>query len=88
MTAGGNAFDDSLNNFNHSMNWGYRLLKWFVREFGSTQCQAITQCNFPDPAGLSSSIERDCLTQCKLIAGKCAEKVEGMLAADSRRRVH
>ena len=82
MTAGGNAFDESVNKFNRSMNRGYRLSRWFVKEFSSTQCQEITQCDFSDPAGVSSYIENDRLARCKLIAGKVAEKVQQMLADD------
>jgi len=86
MTANGNAFDDSLNKFNHSMNQGYRLSKWFVKQFGSTQCQAITQCQFSDPAGVDDYIENDRLAHCKLISEKVAEKVTQMLEIDIQRR--
>jgi len=80
MTTGGNAFDERINKFNRSMNRGYRLSRWFVKEFSSTQCQVITQCDFSDPAGVSSYIENDRLARCKLIAGKVAEKIQKMLA--------
>ena len=80
MTAGGNAFDERINKFNRSMNRGYRLSKWFVKEFGSTQCQAITQCDFSDSTGVSNYIEGDRITKCRTIAGKVAEKVQTMLA--------
>jgi hypothetical protein len=50
--------------------------KWFVKEFGSTQCQAITQCDFSDPQGVRQYVESDCITRCKGIAGKVAEKVQ------------
>ena len=85
MTAGSkNAFDEKINKFNRSMNRGYRLSKWFVKEFGSTQCQAITQCNFSDPADVGKYIDDDHLTQCKVIAGKVAEKVQQILADESQ----
>jgi hypothetical protein len=80
MTAGGYAFDERINKFNRSMNRGYRLSKWFVKEFGSTQCQAITQCDFSDSAGVSNYVEGGCITRCRTIAGKVAEKVQKMLA--------
>jgi C_GCAxxG_C_C family probable redox protein len=80
MTAGGYAFDERLNKFNRSMNRGYRLSKWFAKEFGSTQCQAITQCDFSDPSGVSNYIEGDLITKCRTIAGKVAEQVQMMLA--------
>ena len=85
MTAGGNAFDDQLNKFNRSMNRGYRLSKWFVKEFCSTQCQAITQCDFSNSSGVSNFIEGDCITRCRKITEKVAEKVRQMLADENRR---
>jgi hypothetical protein len=80
MTAGGYAFDEKLNKFNRSMNRGNKLSKWFIKEFGSTQCQAITQCDFSDSKGICNYIEGGCLTKCKMIAGKVAEKVQQILA--------
>jgi len=44
MMAGGNAFSDHLNKFNRIMNIGERMSKWFTKEFGSTLCREITQC--------------------------------------------
>jgi hypothetical protein len=83
MTVGGEAFDDRLNKFNPSMNRGNRLAKWFAGEFGSTQCQKITGCDFSDPQGVSDYIEGDRITKCRAMAGKVAEQVELMLAAGS-----
>jgi hypothetical protein len=80
MTVGGNAFDDKINKFNRSMNNGYKLSKWFNKEFGSTQCQAITQCDFSDLAGVNNYIEGDCITRCKQIAEKVAGKVQAMIS--------
>jgi hypothetical protein len=78
MTMDGNAFDDKLNKFNHSMNLGYRLSKWFVKEFGSTQCQAITGCDFSNPQGVGSYIEGGCVTRCQQITERVASKVRAM----------
>ncbi len=80
MTAGGNAFDDRLNKFNHSMNEGYRLARWFKKEFGSTQCQAITGCDFSSSSGVSKYVESDCITGCRQIAEKVAGEVQQRLA--------
>ncbi len=80
MASGRNAFDEGLNKFNQSMNRGYRLSRWFGREFGSTQCQSITQSRFSEAAGVSNYIESDCANRCRGIAGKVAEKVQMMLA--------
>ncbi len=80
MTVDGNAFEDKLNKFNHSMNLGYKLSKWFTREFGSTQCQAITQCDFSDPKGVTDYIADGCVTRCRQIAEKVAAKVQTMIS--------
>ncbi|MGE5220828.1 MAG: C-GCAxxG-C-C family protein [Omnitrophica WOR_2 bacterium] len=80
MTAGGNAFEEGLNKFNRSMNRGYRLSKWFVKEFGSTQCRAITQCDFSNSTGVSNYVEGNLITRCKTIAGQVVERVQRMLA--------
>jgi hypothetical protein len=81
MTIGGNAFDEKINKFNRSMNRGYRLSRWFTKEFGSTQCQAITQCDFSDSTGVDNYIEGDCITRCKQIAEKVTDKVQIMISA-------
>ena len=79
-TAGGNWSDDSLNKFNSSMNQGYRLSEWFVKEFGSTQCRAITQCDFSSQSGVSKYVDSDCVAKCRTITDRVAEKVQEMLA--------
>ena len=76
MTAGGYAFDEKINKFNRSMNRGYRLSKWFVKEFGSTQCKEITRCDFSDPKGVSHYIEDGCISRCKQIAEKVATQAK------------
>jgi hypothetical protein len=79
MTFGGDAFDESINKFNRPMNAGYRMSKWFRQEFGSTQCQAITGCDFSTQAGVGKYIETDCVTRCRAIAAKVAEQVQKTL---------
>jgi C_GCAxxG_C_C family probable redox protein len=79
MTFGGNAFDERINKFNRTMNAGYRMSKWFTQEFGSTQCRAITQCDFSTQAGVKKYIETDCVTGCREIAKKVAERVQRTL---------
>ena len=81
MTFGGNAFDDKINKFNRTMNTGYRMSKWFAKEFGSTQCQGITGCNFSTGDGVGKYIESNCVMRCRAIAAKVAEKVQETLAA-------
>ena len=80
MTVGGNAFDEKINKFNRRMNRGYKLSRWFTKEFGSTQCQAITHCDFSDLTGANNYIEGDSITKCKQIAEKVAVKVQTMIS--------
>jgi hypothetical protein len=76
MTAGGDAFDERLNKFNKSMNLGYKMSKWFSGEFGSTQCQAITKCEFSTFEGVRKYMEGDHVSICRTIAQKVSEKVQ------------
>jgi hypothetical protein len=80
MTVGGNAFDDRINKFNRSMNRGHRMSKWFGKEFGSTQCQAITHCDFSAAAGVSDYIQGEQVAKCRMIASRVAEQVQSILA--------
>jgi hypothetical protein len=85
MAYGGDAFDDGVNKFNKPMNTGYRISKWFRKEFGSTQCQEITQCDFSSAEGVSQYIESGCVTRCKVIAEKVALQVQDILRNDERK---
>jgi hypothetical protein len=80
MKTGGNAFADHINKFNPFMNLGSGLAAWFAGEFGSTQCQAITGCDFSSPAGVGRYIEADGLGRCRDIADRVAGKVLSMSA--------
>lgn len=79
MTAGGNAFDERINKFNSSMNLGFRMSRWFAREFSSTQCQGITHCDFSEAVGVDKFIENQQIERCREIAGKTAERVNRMI---------
>jgi len=79
------AFDDRINNFNKAMNNGYRISKWFWKEFGSTQCREITHCDFSSADGVSKYIENDCVTRCGTIAEKVAEKVREVIREAEKR---
>lgn len=80
MTTGGNAFDESINKFNRSMNAGYRMSRRFTKEFGSTQCRAITGCDFSTPEGVNKYIETGCVNKCKLIAHRIRTLVSSEMA--------
>lgn len=75
MKTGGNAFADHINKFNKSMNLGKDLARWFTGEFGSTQCQVVTGCDFSSAAGVRRYIETDGLARCRGIADRVADKV-------------
>ena len=79
MVSGGDAFSDGVNKFNRALNTGHRLSKWFRTEFGSTQCQAITQCDFSCKAGVEKYIDGDGVTRCRRIAKMVAEQVQKIL---------
>jgi C_GCAxxG_C_C family probable redox protein len=79
MVSGGNAFTDDLNKFNRAINTAHRLSKWFQAEFGSTQCQAITQCDFSCAEGVGKYIAGDGITSCRRIAKMVAEQVQNIL---------
>jgi C_GCAxxG_C_C family probable redox protein len=79
MVSGGDAFGDELNKFNRALNRGHRLSKWFRAEFGSTQCQAITQCDFSCQAGVEKYILSDGISRCRRIAKMVAEQVQSSL---------
>ena len=82
MVGKGDPFKDSVNKFNPAMNTGHRLAKWFRTEFGSTQCQAITQCDFSSAAGVEKYIANDGITRCRKIAKMVAEQVQNILQPD------
>jgi C_GCAxxG_C_C family probable redox protein len=79
MASGGKPFTDEVNKFNPAINTAYRLSKWFRNEFGSTQCQSITQCDFSCKAGVRKYIDSNGVTKCRRIANLVAEQVEKIL---------
>jgi len=74
MVVGGNALADHMNKFNRLMNIGNRMSKWFAKEFGSTLCREITQCEFSSLVDVHRYIENSSVTTCKIIAGKVASQ--------------
>jgi hypothetical protein len=79
MVIGGDALADPINKFNRVMNTGTRMSQWFTQEFGSTQCRAITQCDFSSQADASRYIESDCVSKCATISHKVAERVRRVI---------
>jgi alcohol dehydrogenase class IV len=78
MASGGKPFTDEVNKFNPALNTAYRLSKWFRKEFGSTQCQSITQCDFSCRASVGKYIDSDGVTRCRRIAKMVAEQVQNI----------
>lgn len=79
MVSGGNPSPDRVNKFNRAINAGHRLSKWFRAEFGSTQCQAITGCDFSCKEGVGKYIAGDGIASCRKIAKMVAEQVQTIL---------
>ena len=78
MAVGGDAFADKYNAFNKTMNLGHRLAEWFTAEFGSTQCLAITRCDFSTAAGVTRYIENGTVRRCLALARRVALEVDRM----------
>ena len=79
MAVRGDAFADDVNAFNKTMNRGNRLAQWFTAEFGSTQCRAITQCDFSTVEGVQGYIADGGTARCGAIAQSVAQWVLGMI---------
>jgi len=79
MAVGGDAFADELNAFNRVMNLGHELSEWFEAEFGSTQCRALTGCDFASSADVDDYIQRDETADCARRARRVAEHVSALV---------
>jgi hypothetical protein len=79
MIVGGNALADHMNKFNRLLNIGKRMSKWFTKEFGSTLCREVTQCDFCSLGNVHRYIEKGSVTTCKIIAEKVAKQAERII---------
>lgn len=79
MAVGGDAMADGVNAFNRVMNLGHELSEWFDAEFGSTQCRALTRCDFASAADVVDYIDRDGTADCARLARRVAERVSVMV---------
>lgn len=84
MAIGGDAFADRLNAFNKTMNLGHRLSRWFAVEHGSTQCRAITQCDFSTTDGVLHYIETRGTKRCGEVAQSVAARVQQMIGSEQQ----
>jgi hypothetical protein len=83
MAVGGNAFADHLNAFNPVMNLGHALARWFKREFGSTQCRALTGCDFASATDVRDYVAADGTGRCTCIARRVATHVTAQITGSS-----
>ncbi len=79
MIAGGNALADHMNKFNRLLNIGYRMSKWFKKEYGSTLCREITQCDFSSLEDVHRYIDKDSVTTCRNLAEKVANQAKSII---------
>jgi hypothetical protein len=79
MAVGGDAFADSLNDFNKIMNLGHELARWFKTEFGSTSCRTLTHCDLCTKQDFRRYIENDGITRCRAIAEAVAHRVQELI---------
>ena len=86
MAAGGDAFADHLNAFNPVMNLGHKLATWFKGEFGSTQCRALTGCDFASPSDVTDYLANDGTAECTRIAERVAARVAEMVGTSTELR--
>jgi hypothetical protein len=88
MAVRGDAFADEVNAFNRIMNLGHELSVWFEAEFGSTQCRALTGCDFASTADVDEYIDRDGTGDCARLARRVAEHVSTMVERSSMASHH
>ena len=79
MIVGGNALADHMNKFNRLLNIGHRMSKWFTKEFGSTLCKEITQCDFSSMGDVHRYIDNDSVTTCRNLAEKVANQAQRII---------
>lgn len=85
MAVGGNAFADDMNAFNRVMNLGHELARWFKVEFGSTQCHALTRCDFASPEGVRDYIAGEGVSTCAAMARRVSSRVTEILGDEAPR---
>jgi hypothetical protein len=83
MAVGGDAAADELNSFNPVLNLGHKLARWFKREFGSTQCRAVTGCDFASATDVRAYIATDGTASCRRIAERVAARVAELVEEQS-----
>ena len=61
------------------MNLGHKLAEWFRDDFGSTQCRALTGCDFASADDVRGYVASDGTARCEGIAHGIAARVTEMV---------
>ncbi len=61
------------------MNIGHRMSKWFRKEFGSTLCREVTQCEFSTSGDVQRYVDNKSINTCKIIAKEVAWEAERII---------
>ncbi len=72
------AMDESINNFNRSINLSDELGLWFRNEFGSTSCHDIWQYDFSKIRDVEDFITGKCMAHCTVMGEKVVQKIKSM----------
>lgn len=68
------ASDNSINEFNRSINAGSQLGKWFKNEFGHLDCHSLCGCCFSDNRQVQAFIADGQIKKCRQIADGVVQK--------------
>jgi NAD(P)H dehydrogenase (quinone) len=85
MAVGGDAFADDLNAYSRAMNRGHALAEWFEKQYGSTQCRALTHCDLCSAADAGKYMESGAIVRCRAMAEGVAAQVRTMVEAKGPR---
>jgi hypothetical protein len=82
MAAGRDATADRLNAFNPVVNLGHELAAWFGDTFESTQCRALTGCDFASADDVRAYVTHDGTAGCERIARAVAARVAELIGRE------
>lgn len=82
MAVGRDVTADRLNAFNPVVNLGHELAAWFAHTFGSTQCRALTGCDFASADDVRAYVTDDGTAGCERIARGVAARVAELVGRD------
>ncbi|MFM2417990.1 MAG: hypothetical protein RL385_2713 [Pseudomonadota bacterium] len=85
MAVGGDAFADDLNAYSRAMNRGHALSTWFEKQYGSTQCRALTRCALCSAKGAEDYVASGSVMRCRAMVEGVAAQVRTMVQAKDLR---